>query len=136
VTSPAALLARSRLIAVVGMSSHPEKEAHQVPVQLLRHGWTIIPVNPHAATIAGQRVYRKLADIPVPVDLVNVFRPSAQAADVVRQAADIGAPAVWLQLGIVSAEGRAIAESAGMDYVEDTCVAVVRAAYEVAGPTP
>lgn len=95
---------------------------------MLRHGWRIIPVNPYANELWGQRVYPKLAEIPEPVDLVNVFRPSVDAAAIVRQAVDIGAHAVWLQQGITSAEARRIAEEAGIDFVEDSCIAVVRAA--------
>jgi len=94
---------------------------------MLRHGWRIIPVNPHATEIFGERCYPTLADVPVPVDLVNVYRPSDQATDVVKQAIAIGARAVWLQLGIVSPEGRRLAEAAGVDYVEDNCIAVERA---------
>jgi predicted CoA-binding protein len=114
-------------IAVVGASRDRFKTAHSVPAQMQRHGWRIIPVNPYADQIFGERAYRRLADIPEPVDLVNVFRPSADATDVVRQAIAIGAPAVWLQSGIVSAEGRRLAEQAGIDYVEDRCLAVERA---------
>jgi predicted CoA-binding protein len=113
---------------VVGASRDPEKAAHEVPSQMLRHGWRIIPVNPYADELMGQRSYPLLAEIPEPVDLVNVFRPSDDAAGVVRQAVDIGAHAVWLQQGIISAEARQIAEEAGIDYVEDCCIAVVRAA--------
>jgi predicted CoA-binding protein len=69
-----------------------------------------------------------LADIGEPVDLVDIFRPAADAVEIVRQAVAIKAPAVWLQSGIVSAEARRIATEAGMDYVEDTCLAVERAA--------
>ena len=76
VLSPSELLAKSQVIAIVGMSTQPEKVAHTVPLQLLRHGWTVIPVNPRAESIAGQKAYRQLADVPVAIDLVNVFRPS------------------------------------------------------------
>ena len=72
----------------------------------------------------GEKVYRRLADVPEPVEFVNVFRPSADAADVVRQAVDVGAKAVWLQLGITSAEARAVAAEHGVLYVEDRCIAV------------
>jgi len=95
---------------------------------MMRHGWRIIPVNPYADELWGQRVYPMLAEIPEPVDLVNVFRPSTDAPDVVRQAVEIGARAVWLQQDIVSPEARKIAEDAGLDYVEDYCIAVARAA--------
>ncbi len=91
------------------------------------HGWRIIPVNPFADELFGEKVYRTLSDIPEPVDIVDVFRPSDQAADVARQAADIGAKALWLQQGIVSEEAGRIAEAAGMDFVQDHCIAVARA---------
>lgn len=133
---PNELLAKSQVIAVVGMSTHPEKDAHAVPLQLIRHGWTVIPVHPWAESIAGLKAYRRLADVPVPLDLVNVFRPSDQAGAIVDQAIEIGAPAVWLQQGIVSAHGRAAAEAAGIDYVEDQCIAVIRAVYRVEAPRP
>ncbi|MFY1685348.1 CoA-binding protein [Micromonospora sp. WMMD730] len=122
------LLADSAVIAVVGASRDPGKAAHRVPAQMQRYGWRIIPVNPTVDELFGERAYPSLADIPHPVDLVNVFRPARDAVEVVRQAAAIGAPAVWLQLGIVSAEARRIAEAAGMDYVEDRCLIVERAA--------
>jgi uncharacterized protein len=128
VRTPRQILEQSVTIAVVGASRDPAKAAHEVPAQMLRHGWRIIPVNPHTDELWDQRSYPLLAEIPEPVDVVNVFRPSAEAADVVRQAVEIGAPAVWLQQGIGSAEARAIAEEAGIDYVEDCCIAVIRAA--------
>lgn len=121
------VLRESETIAVVGMSRDPAKEAHSVPAVMQRAGFRVVPVNPVADELLGERVYRSLADIPDKVDVVEVFRPSVDAADVARQAAAIGARAVWLQQGIVSAEARAIAEDAGMDYVEDRCMAVVRA---------
>jgi predicted CoA-binding protein len=134
--SPNELLARSQVIAVVGMSKHPEKEAHTVPRQLVRHGWTIVPVNPFATEIAGLEAYPSLAHVPVPVDLVNIFRPSAQAGEFVDAAIAIGAPAVWLQQGIVSPHGRAAAAAAGIDYVEDQCIAVIRALFRLGAPRP
>ena len=127
VRSPRQVLEESDTIAVVGASRHVDKAAYSVPLQLQLHGWRIIPVNPYADEIFGVPGYPTLADVPVPVDMVNVFRPSMQAATVVREAVAIGAKAVWLQQGIVSAEGRRIAETAGLDYVEDQCTAVIRA---------
>ncbi|QOC93802.1 CoA-binding protein [Micromonospora craniellae] len=122
------ILADSAVIAVVGASRDPSKAAHSVPAEMQRYGWRIIPVNPTAEELFGEPVYRSLADIPHPVDLVDVFRPAEDAVDVVRQAVAIGAPAVWLQLGIVSAQAREIAQQAGIDYVEDRCLVVERAA--------
>lgn len=102
-----------------------------MPQQILRHGWQVIPVNPYADEIWGQTCYHTLAEVPVPVDLVDVFRPSEDAPEVARQAVAIGAKALWLQQGIVSAEARKIATDAGLDYVEDYCIAVERALHSV-----
>lgn len=119
-----AILDRTRTIAVVGLSTNPAKTAHQVPAAMQRMGFRVIGVHPTAQELLGERAYPTLADIPEPVDLVNVFRPSAEAIDVVRQAVAIGAPAVWLQQGIASAEGRMLARDAGMGYVENRCIMV------------
>jgi predicted CoA-binding protein len=121
---PKKVLQRSKVIAVVGISRYQHKEAGRVPMQMQMGGYRIIPVNPHADVLLGEKVYRRLEDIPEPVDLVNVFRPSAETPEVVRQAVAIGAKAVWLQLGIASDEARRIAEEAGLDYVENRCIAV------------
>jgi predicted CoA-binding protein len=114
-------------IAVVGLSADPTKSAHSVPAAMQAFGWRVIPVNPHADELLGEKVYRRLADIPEPVEFVNVFRPAAEAPDVVRQAVEIGAKAVWLQLGITSPEARELAAEHGLLYVEDRCIAVERA---------
>jgi uncharacterized protein len=111
-------------ITVVGASSAPHKAAQRVPAHMQRHGWRIIPVNPHADEILGEPVYRTLRDVPEQVGLVDVFRPGHQAADIARQAVAVGATALWLQLGIVSAEARAIAEGAGLLYIEDRCLLI------------
>jgi predicted CoA-binding protein len=121
---PKKVLQRSKVIAVVGISRYQHKEAGRVPMQMQMGGYRIIPVNPHADVLLGEKVYRRLEDIPEPVDLVNVFRPSAETPGVVRQAVAIGAKAVWLQLGIASDEARRVAEEAGLDYVENRCIAV------------
>ncbi|MEV8507428.1 CoA-binding protein [Actinoplanes sp. NPDC051475] len=121
------ILAGADVIAVVGASRDPSKPSHSVPLQMLRHGWKIIPVNPFVDEVFGVKTVPTLADLPEPVDLVDIFRPAADAVDIVRQAAAIKAPAVWLQTGIISAEARRIAAEAGMEYVEDSCLAVERA---------
>jgi predicted CoA-binding protein len=130
------ILAQSMTIAVVGASRDPGKVAHTVPRQILRHGWRVIPVNPLVSELWGITCYPTLADIPEPVDLVNVFRPSADTPEIARQAVAIGAKALWLQQDIVSAESRAIAEAGGLDYVEDQCIAVVRAVFAIEPGTP
>ncbi|MFC4067354.1 CoA-binding protein [Actinoplanes subglobosus] len=121
------ILAEAKVIAVVGASRDPYKPSHTVPLQMIRHGWRILPVNPFVDEVFGIRAVPTLADLDEPVDLVDIFRPARDAVDVVRQAVAIKAPAVWLQSGIVSAEARRIAQEAGIDYVEDRCLAVERA---------
>jgi len=111
-------------ITVVGASRSPVKAAHTVPAHMQRLGWRIVPVNPHADEILGEPVYRTLSEIPGRVGLVDVFRPSGQAANVARQAVAAGATALWLQLGIRSQQARSIAEAAGLLYVEDRCLII------------
>jgi predicted CoA-binding protein len=118
------ILTTYRSITVVGASAARAKAAHYVPAHMQAHGWRIVPVNPHEDEILGERVYRSLADVPEPVGLVDVFRPSGATPDIARQAVAAGATALWLQLGIASDEARAIAESAGLLYVEDRCLIV------------
>ncbi len=121
-------------ITVVGASAATAKAAHSVPAYMQRHGWRIIPVNPRADKILGARVYRTLAEVPEQIGLVDVFRPSWQAPDVARQAVAAGATALWLQLGIASAEARAIAEEAGLLYVEDRCLVIEQRRLGLAAP--
>ena len=111
-------------ITVVGLSADPVKSAHSVPAAMQAYGWRIIPVNPHADELLGERVYRTLADAPEQVEFVNVFRPSAQTPDIVRQAVAVGAKAVWLQLGVIDEAAAARAGAAGLDVVMDTCPAI------------
>jgi predicted CoA-binding protein len=121
-------------ITVVGASSVPVKAAHAVPARMQQHGWRIIPVNPHADEILGEPVYRTLASVPEQVGLVNVFRPPRRTPDIARQAVAVGATALWLQLGIASGEARAIAQDAGLLYVEDRCLAVERSRLGLQAP--
>jgi len=123
-------------ITVVGASSDPAKAAHSVPAHIQRHGWQIIPVNPHAETILGERVYRTLAVVPEPIGLVDVFRPSGRTPDVARQAVAAGAEALWLQLGITSAEARSVAEGAGLLFVEDRCLVIEQRRLGIDAPGP
>jgi predicted CoA-binding protein len=121
-------------ITVVGASNNPDKSAHGVPGVMQAYGWRVIPVNPRGGVILGERAYPTLADVPEQVGFVNVFRPSRQAPDIARQAVAAGAAALWLQLGIASAEARAIAETAGLLYVENRCLAVERARRGLSAP--
>jgi predicted CoA-binding protein len=109
-------------IVVVGASSNPEKPSHWVSQYMLDQGYRVIPVNPDEDEVFGVTCYPDLASVPEPVEFVNVFRRPEFCADVVRQAIAADAKVVWLQLGIISAEARRLAESAGITYVEDSCV--------------
>jgi predicted CoA-binding protein len=113
-------------IAVVGLSRDPSKSAHSIPRAMQAAGYRVLPVNPVASELLGQRVYKSLGEIKEPLELVLVFRPSEDAAEVARQAVAAGAKALWLQLGIASEEARRIAEQAGLMYVEDRCIGVER----------
>jgi len=129
--SPKDVLTYAKTIAVVGASKDPTKPGATIPMALQRHGFRIIPVNPTADVLFGQRVYKSLADIPERVDVVNVFRPADEAPAITEQAVAIGARAVWLQTGLTSADARRIAAAAGLDFVEDHCIAVERAKFSI-----
>ena len=128
------VLRRSRTIAVVGFSADPAKPSHRAPMELVRRGFDVIPVNPTTDEIAGIATVPRLADIDRHVDLVDVFRPAEHTPDVARAAAEIGADAVWLQLGIRSEEARAIARDNGMAYVEDQCVMPIARRFDIEPP--
>ncbi len=125
------ILASAKTIAVVGASRDPSKAGGSVPEGLQRRGFRIIPINPYADTLFGERVYRSLLEVPEKIDIVDVFRPSADTPEIARQAVAVGARALWLQLDIRSPEARRIAESAGLEYVEDECTAVVASLYRI-----
>ena len=122
-------------IAVVGCSDSTEKPAHYVPHYLQQQGFRVIPVNPLHAEVLGLPAFRSLLDIDVAVDVVNVFRPAAEAAGLARQAVAIGASAFWLQKEIVSAEAAEICRAAGIAVVMDRCLGVAhRDAHLGVGP--
>ena len=121
-TALKSLLDSSRTVAIVGLSTDPEKTSSTIAEILIEAGYDVIPVHPKATEILGRTAYATLADIPVPVDIVDVFRPAEEAEGIARQAVEIGAKTVWLQLGISSAQARELAEGAGLQYVEDTCI--------------
>lgn len=119
-----ALLQRTRTIAVVGMSDKPDRPSHYVAQFMRKHGYTIIPVNPQCTEIDGLTCYASLRDIPVPVDMVNVFRRPDDIPPIAEDAVAIGAKSLWIQLGLVSDEAARIAEAGGLDVVMDLCVKV------------
>ena len=112
-------------IAVVGCSTTPGKDAHDVPRYLLDHGYEVIPVNPFADEIFGREAYDSLADVEDTVEVVDVFRPSDEVAGIVDEAlARDDVLAVWTQLGIRDDEAAARAEDGGVDVVQDRCIKV------------
>jgi uncharacterized protein len=124
--TPEAILAGAGTIALVGASPRPHRPSHGVMRYLLGAGYRVIPVRPRDCDeILGVPCVSSLAEIDEPIDLVDVFRRAEFTSEVAEQAVAAGAGALWLQLGIVSPEARAIAEAADMDYVEDLCTAVV-----------
>ena len=128
---PREILERSTTIAVVGIARSKDKPSGGVPAELQGRGFRIVPVNPKADEILGESAFASLADVTEPVDVVEVFRPAGEAPEIARQAVAIGAKALWLQLGIESEEARRIAEEAGLDFVQDRCMAVESRRYDV-----
>jgi uncharacterized protein len=124
----ARLLAETRTIAVVGLSPDPARDSWQVAHYLQAAGYRIIPVNPKAIEILDETAYPSLADVPVPVDLVDVFRRPADCVGVAEQAVAAGAKAIWFQLGVISPDAAALAERAGLAVVMDRCLLVEHAA--------
>lgn len=117
------LLEGIRTVAVVGLSRDPAKAARRVPSYLAARGLEVLPVNPYAERILGRPSRNRLEDVPEELDLVLVFRPSAEAGDVVRSAlARPEAPAIWLQEGIVAPEAAREAREQGRIVVQDLCI--------------
>jgi uncharacterized protein len=121
------ILRSARTIAIVGLSPNPLRPSHFVGFYLQRHGYRIVPVNPNATEILGEKSYPSLLDIPFPVDVVDVFRNSAAVPAIAEQAVRIGARAFWCQFGVISAAGAAIAEQGGLMVVMDRCMKVEHA---------
>ena len=120
------ILTTVRRIAVVGASPRPQRPSHGVMRYLQRQGYRTIPINPLAAgdTILGERCYASLADIPEPVDMVDIFRRSAFAGAAVDAAIAAGAGVVWLQLGVIDHAAAARAAASGLKVVMDRCPAI------------
>jgi predicted CoA-binding protein len=109
-------------IAVVGASGDERKAAHSIPRYLQRQGFRIIPVNPKGGEILGEKVYERLEDIPEPIDVVDVFRPSEETPPVAQDAVKVGAKVLWLQEGISSDEAERIASEGGLKVVMNRCM--------------
>jgi predicted CoA-binding protein len=118
------ILSNCHTIAVVGLSSHTHRAGYYVPAYLQRNGYRIIPVNPNLDQALGEVAYPDLLAVPEPVDLVLVFRRSEAVPPVVDQAIQIGAKALWMQLGIINLPAAEAASQAGLQVVMDTCMMV------------
>ena len=118
------LLESVRRIAVVGLSPKPHRDSNRIAVYLLEHGYEVVPVYPREDEILGQKVYRRVQDIPGSVDLVNVFRRSEVLPAVFDDLLAAGAGAVWTQLGCVDEDGARRALAAGLTVVMNRCVMV------------
>ena len=131
------ILTSNKKIALVGASNKPERPSNYVMKYLMNHGYTVIPVNPGLAgtELHGQLVYANLKEIPEKVDMVDIFRESKAVGPIVEDAIDIGAKAIWMQLGVVNEEAAKRASEAGLDVVMDTCPKIEIPRLEISGPS-
>ncbi len=123
------ILRQYRTIAMVGLSSNPFRPSHFAAIYMLSEGYTIIPVNPRETEILGQTCYPSLRDIPVPVEIVDIFRDPAAVPPIVDDAIAIGAKVVWMQLGVINEEAAQKARDAGLQVVMDACVKIEHARF-------
>ena len=118
------LLARTRTIAVVGLSPRPERPSHRIARRLQSWGYRVIPVRPAVSEVLGEKAYPRLADVPHRIDLVDVFRAAEQVGPIVEQCIALGLRAIWIQEGIVNEPAAERARAAGMVVVMDRCISV------------
>ena len=121
------VLKQHRTIAVVGLSADWFRPSYFAAKYMQTHGYRIVPVNPKYPNILDETCYASLADIPFPVDIVDVFRKPADTPLIAQQAVDIGAKVLWLQLGVVNADAERIAQQAGLTVIMDRCVKIEHA---------
>jgi predicted CoA-binding protein len=123
------ILLGARTIAIVGLSPNVLRPSNFVGFYLQRHGYRIIPVNPRETEILGERSYPSLVDIPLPIDVVDVFRAPAAVPAIAQEAVEIEAGALWLQFGVISPEGAEIARHGAVEVVMDRCLKVEHARF-------
>ena len=123
------VLHTAKTIAIVGLSSNELRASYFVVYYLKRHGYRVIPVNPRETEILGETCYASLLDVPVPVDIVNVFRAPDALPGIAGEAVAIHADALWCQFGVINAEGARIAEDGGVTVIMDRCLKVEHARY-------
>lgn len=121
------LLQGSRTIAIVGISAKHDRPSHEVAHYLQKAGYKIIPVNPAYAEVLGEKCYPSLRDIPVKIDIVDVFRKPSDVLPVVDEAIAVGAGCVWMQLGVIAPEAAQKAAEAGLQVVVDLCTKIEHA---------
>ena len=119
-----AILRKARTIAVVGLSSKPDRHSYNVAEYLKEAGYRIIPVNPNETEVLGERAYPSLREVPERIDVVDVFRRAENTPEVARETVEVGATVLWLQLGIANEEARRIAEQAGLSVIMDACLMI------------
>jgi len=118
------ILEESKTVAVVGLSPREERDSHRVAKYLQSQGYRIIPVNPSADEILGERSYPNLTSIPESIDVVDVFRRSEAVPEIVEEAIKVGARTVWMQIGVIHEEAAARAREAGLQVVMDRCMMI------------
>ncbi len=118
------ILSEAKTIAVVGASKNPEKDAHKIPKYLQDQGYRIIPVNPTADVILGEKSYKSLSDIHEPYDVVDIFRPSEDVPPIVDEAIRGPAKVIWMQQGIENEAAARKAEAAGKIVVQNACMMI------------
>ena len=123
------VLHHAKTIAIVGLSRNELRASHFVGYYLKRHGYRVIPVNPRETEILGEPCFKSLLDVPVPVDIVDVFRTPDALPGIAREAVAIHAGTLWCQFGVINEEGARIAEAGGVMVVMDRCLKVEHARY-------
>ena len=118
------ILQNTKTIAVVGLSDNPERTSYMVSQAMQQKGYRIIPVNPNAEQILGEKCYASLLDIEEPVDIVNVFRRSEFVKPIAEDAVKIKAKVLWLQLGVINEEAAEYAKEHGLEVIMDRCIKV------------
>jgi uncharacterized protein len=123
------VLNQARTVAIVGLSPNELRASYFVGFYLKRHGYTVIPVNPGQKSILGETCYKRLGDVPVKIDVVNVFRAPDALPGIATDAVAIGAANLWCQFGVINQEGARIAEAGGLSVVMDRCIKVEHARF-------
>ena len=125
------LLATASTIAVVGASSNPDRSSNGIMGRLLQLGYRVIPVNPNETTVLGQKAYASLVDVPVPIDIVDVFRRAEHTPAIADEAVKVRAKALWLQEGVSNEDAAARASAGGLTVVMDACIGTMHAILRV-----